>query len=176
MSEEFDNNRMDEIGQKEDHEEQIELVRFKVGDEYFGLFINDVQEISKVPHITRLPKTPNYMLGVINVRGQVIPVFDLRIRFNLDIDDYTFNDLTRVLIVENENKKAGLIVSSISKVIRLPKNEYDASPDISKKDKHEYVSGVAKAGDDLILVLDVAAVLEEQDTDIFEMLTFSVHR
>ena len=102
------------------NDELLQLVSFKIGSEEFGVDILKVQEINRMVEITKVPQAPHYVEGVINLRGKVIPIVDLRKRFNLEVKEYDKN--TRIVVVDIGGNIMGMVVDSVSEVLRLPSN------------------------------------------------------
>ena len=144
-------------------EDLIQLVSFKLADEEFGVDILQVQEINRLVDITKVPKTPEFVEGVINLRGKVIPVIDLRKRFDLEINDY--NPDTRIVVVDIDNSIMGMIVDEVSEVLRLPLSTVEAAPDITSTIDADYISGVAKLDDRLLILLDLSKVFTPSEKE-----------
>ena len=126
--------------------DEIQLVSFKLGNEEFAIGIEEVQEINRVDIITSVPQAVDYIDGVMNLRGNVIPVINLRKRFGLTEKEY--DETTRVIIVTILNKQTGLIVDSVSEVLRLPARNIESTPDIMSNDaKTSFLKGVGKSKD-----------------------------
>ncbi|QIB28120.1 chemotaxis protein CheW [Caloranaerobacter azorensis] len=134
-----------------------QYVLFKLEDESYGIEIEYVKTIEKISNITRVPNTKPYVKGVINLRGEVIPVIDLRERFGLPIRDY--NNDTRVVIVSIQDYIIGLIVDSSSEVIYLNDNEVDNPPVVGEVNTVEFIKGIGKKDGKLIMLLNLKKVL-----------------
>ncbi|WP_069649586.1 chemotaxis protein CheW [Caloranaerobacter ferrireducens] len=134
-----------------------QYVLFKLDDESYGIEIEYVKTIEKITNITRVPNTKPYVKGVINLRGEVIPVIDLRERFGLPIRAYD-ND-TRVIIVSIKDFVIGLVVDSSSEVIHLNDNEVDNPPTIGETNTVEFVKGIGKKDGNLIMLLNLKKIL-----------------
>lgn len=139
-------------------DELLQLVSFNIGDEEFGVDILKVQEINRMVEITKVPQTPNYVEGVINLRGKVIPIVDLRKRFNLEVKKYDKN--TRIVVVDIEGAIIGMVVDSVSEVLRLPSDTIEPPPEIVTGVNSEYIKGVAKLEDRLLIFLDLSKVVD----------------
>lgn len=109
--------------------------------------------------ITRVPQTPDYVEGVINLRGKVIPIIDLRKRFDLEVKEYDKN--TRIVVVDINGNIMGMVVDSVSEVLRIPKNSIEPPPQIATGINTEYIHGVAKLEDRLLIFLDLSKVIDE---------------
>ena len=135
-----------------------QLVTFFLGEEVYGIDILAVQEIIRMQSITEIPRTADYVEGVINLRGKVIPIIDLRKRFSLTISEETKD--TRIVVVEIENKVIGMIVDGVSKVLRLSASLVEPpSPIIGGVDSN-YIRGVGKIDDQLVVLLDLTKINE----------------
>ncbi len=132
-----------------------------LGNEEYGIDIKYIDNIVKMQRITRVPKAQNYFLGVINIRGEIIPVMSLRLKFGLEKDE--FNSKTRILIIKPEQQAAvGFIVDEVREVINLASDNIDASS-ASNDEKATYISGVGKHPKGLISLLNIASVIAEKE-------------
>ena len=149
--------------------ELLQLVSFNIGSEEFGVDILKVQEINRMVEITKVPQAPNYVEGVINLRGKVIPIVDLRKRFNFEQKEYDKN--TRIVVVDIMGSIMGMVVDSVSEVLRLPSNTIEPPPEIVTGINSEYIKGVAKLEDRLLIFLDLSKVIniEEEYFLIYSM-------
>lgn len=138
--------------------DELQLVSFNIGSEEFGVDILKVQEINRMVEITRVPQTPHYVEGVINLRGKVIPIIDLRKRFNLEVKEYDKN--TRIVVVDINGHIMGMIVDAVSEVLRLPASTIEPPPEIVTGVNAEYIKGVAKLEDRLLIFLDLTRVVD----------------
>jgi purine-binding chemotaxis protein CheW len=135
----------------------IQAVVFGIGKEAYGVPIEAVQEIVRVPEITALPEAPEYFQGVINLRGRIVPVMDLRSRLGLARQDLSRS--SRVLVIQNSGKVAGLLVDAVHEVRKLPADAVEAPPEMVSAVGIEYITGVAKAGARLIVFLDIEKIV-----------------
>lgn len=138
--------------------DELQLVSFNIGTEEFGVDILKVQEINRMVEITRVPQAPHYVEGVINLRGKVIPIVDLRKRFNLELKEHDKN--TRIVVVDIGGNIMGMIVDSVSEVLRLPASTIEPPPEIVTGVNSEYIKGVAKLDDRLLIFLDLSKVID----------------
>jgi len=142
--------------------EEIQLVVFMIGDEEFGVEINQVREIVKLVSITRMPKAPVFIEGVVNLRGQIITVIDLAKR--LDLPSKGRTETSRIMVVEVSENTVGMIVDSVSEVLRLPSDDIEPTPALIETEVHEqYLRGVGKMGERLLILLDLNAVLSTEE-------------
>ncbi|MCH1623762.1 chemotaxis protein CheW [Fredinandcohnia quinoae] len=135
----------------------LKVVVFGLQDEEYGLPVSHVQGIEKVQYITRVPGTAPFVKGVINLRGVVTPIIDLRNRFGISETDYT--DHTRIIIVATEDKEVGLIVDAANDVIDIPVDSIEPPPEVVGSVEVEYIEGVAKLDKRLLILLNLEKVL-----------------
>ncbi|MBP1904167.1 chemotaxis protein CheW [Paenibacillus turicensis] len=131
--------------------EELKVIVFKLGEEEYGIEVDAVQTIERMMPITRVPKTLSFVKGVINLRGVVIPVIELRGRFGLPSVEYT--DQTRIIIVSMNEIEVGFIVDSANDVIDLNSDLIDAPPDVVGGVKAKYLRGVARISEERLLVM-----------------------
>jgi len=141
---------------------ELHIVGFKVGRETYGVPITSLHEIVRVPEITAVPDAPEYMEGVINLRGKIVSVLDLRKR--LGEARVEASRRNRILVVEHKGKLSGLIVDSASEVIKIPASDVEPSPTESLEGKLNCVTGLGKYHGRLIVLLDMAKLLEFSST------------
>jgi len=143
-----------------------QYVVFRLGREVYGLEISTVLEIITMQTITEVPGTEDYIEGVINLRGLVIPVFNLHKKFNLPGGEIT--RLTRVVVVEVEGSNIGMQVDGVSEVVRIPGEVIEPPSKIMNGIDEEYLLGIAKLEDRLVILLDLAKVLRKDDTSMLD--------
>ncbi|KAA8784651.1 chemotaxis protein CheW [Paenibacillus sp. RRE4] len=143
-------------------EEELKVIVFKLGTEEYGIEVDKVQTIERMMPITRVPKTLSFVKGVINLRGVVIPVIDLRGRFSLAETEYT--DQTRIVIVGVDDMQVGFIVDSANDVIDIKSSSIDTPPEVVGGVKARYLRGVAKLEDGrLLIMLNLNEVLNKSE-------------
>jgi purine-binding chemotaxis protein CheW len=147
-------------------EKDLQVVGFRIGNETFGVRIGSVREIVRVPEITTVPSAPETVEGVINLRGKIIPVMDLRKRFGQS--DIQSDKKNRILVVELENKLVGLIVNAASEVLKIAPSEIEAPGNLFAEGESGYVTGVGKLKGRLIILLDIAKLLHRPEYKRFE--------
>ena len=153
---------MEDFELENSHREGTQLITFILGSEKYGLKILKVRELISYPEVmTRIPGMPDFIVGMINLRGLVIPVIDLRLRFGMDIGEY--DKYTVIIIVQVENKMIGMIVDSVADVVYLEDEKTQASSDISTNIDTQFIQGVANIRDDMVILLDVDHLLSEQE-------------
>ena len=145
-------------------DDDLQIVTFRVGEEEFSVSILKVQEIIRMSEITKVPRSPDFVEGVINLRGKVIPVIDLRKRFGLEATER--NNDTRTIVVDCEGKVVGLIVDSVTEVLRLSSSTVEPPPDIVGGVDSEYISGVGKLEDRLVILLNIDKVLSMNEKSL----------
>ena len=138
-----------------------QLISFAISDQDYGIKIHTVKEVIRNKDITPLPKAPAFVKGVINLRGDVIPIIDLRERFNMEHQEYT--NMTRVIVVEVDGKSIGMVVDSVSHVIRIEQGQIEPPPPCAGKKSEEYIRGVGKVDDKLIVLLNIDNVLTSEE-------------
>ncbi|CAM4340150.1 chemotaxis protein CheW [Paenibacillus phoenicis] len=149
--------------------EELKVIVFKLGHEEYGIDVDKVQTIERMMPITRVPKTYSFVKGVINLRGVVIPVIDLRGRFGLPETEYT--DQTRIIIVSANEMQVGFIVDSANDVIDLNTDLIDSPPDVVGGIKAKYLHGVARISEERLLVmLNLSEVLSRKEIIQLESL------
>ncbi len=137
---------------------ELHIVGFQVGRETYGVPITSLHEIVRVPEITAVPDAPDYMEGVINLRGKIVSVIDLRKR--LGEKKIGFTRRNRILVVENNGKLAGLIVDSAAEVLKIPAEDVEASPTSLQEGRSNCVTGLGKYKGRLIVLLDMTRLLD----------------
>ncbi len=142
-------------------EELLQLVSFKIGDAEFGVDILRVQEINKMMELTTVPNTPPFVEGVVNLRGRIIPVLNLRSRLGLPIREY--DSETRIIVVELEDKTIGFIVDEVKEVLRIPKSITEQPPEIVSGVDSEYITAIGKLEDRLLILLDLTKILSNEE-------------
>ena len=138
---------------------ELHIVGFRVGRETFGVPIGLVHEIVRVPEITNVPDSPGYVEGVINLRGKIVSVVDLRKRFGEKT--ITTHKKNRILVAEVEGKMVGLIVDAASEVIKIPETEVDLPPSVFEEGELNYVTGVGKLHGRLVILIDLSKILQK---------------
>ena len=134
-----------------------QLVTFSLGSEEFGVDIMCVQEIIRIPPITRVPKAPNYVEGVINLRGNVLPVISLRTRFGMTRAEET--DLSRIIVLQVQTKVFGIRVDAVTEVLRLDSETIEPPPPIAIGMDSQFIRGVGKIGERLLILLELDQIM-----------------
>lgn len=139
-------------------EEVLQFVTFTLNNEEYAVDILSVQEINRITEITRVPNSPDYVEGVINLRGKVIPVINLRRKFNLE--DRASDETSRIIIMDIGGITNGLIVDSVSEVLRVPSSVIEQAPAVSSDKGSKFIKGIAKLEDRLIILLDIDKLID----------------
>jgi len=141
-------------------EQELQLVTFRLASEEYGLPITKVREINRLVPVTKLPQTPSFMEGIINLRGRIIPVIDLRKRFEMSVAAH--DDDTRIIIVDISGQIVGVTVDAVVEVVRLNTGNIEPSPANVVVDA-QYIEGVGKIDDRLIILLNIDKVLTNSE-------------
>ena len=152
-----------EAGGKTD-QDLLQLVSFQLGEEEFGVDILKVQEINRMLEITKVPNSPIFVDGVINLRGKVIPILNLRQRFALEKKE--IDKKTRIVVVEIDGKVVGVVVDAVSEVLRLPADTVEPPPPMVAGIESEYIKGVGKLENRLLILLDLNKLLTTEEREL----------
>ena len=151
-------------GSGQEHEDNLlQLVTFRIGEEEFGVDILSVQEIIRLMQITMVPHAAAFIEGVINLRGKVIPVVNMRTRFNLPAVEHDGN--TRIVVMEFNQKIVGFLVDGVSEVLRIPASTVEPAPPVVCGIGSEYIRGVGRLQDRLLILLDLDTLLSDMNAD-----------
>ena len=155
LEEEFD----DSAENEEELGNYVQLVSFILDDVEYGVDILNVYEIQKMHQIARLPNSSSFIKGIINLRGDVIPVVDVRARFNLTAVEPT--EFSRIIVVDTNGKKLGLFVDDVRKVVRIPENNVSPPSDIITGLSDEFIQGIGRLKDRLIVILNMIGIADD---------------
>src|SRR6056297_2981118 len=149
----------DELFMENDEEiQENKFLMCRIGEEDYGIDIRHVTDIIELQKITEVPDMPNYVKGVINLRGQVIPIIDLRLRFNMEQREY--DDRTVITVVKIDDLSIGFIIDTATEVQEIPAADIDAAPNFkSGEDQNKFVSGLGKIGEEVKIILDVSRLV-----------------
>lgn len=153
---------------KKQDDELLQLVTFSIGEEEFGVNILKVQEIIRTTEITKVPRAPEFVEGVINLRGKVIPIIDLRRRFGLAPKAHDKN--TRIIVIEINNVIVGFVVDAVSEVLRIPASTVEPPPPVVAGVESDYISGVGQLQDRLLIMLDLDKLLSSEDMEMLSAM------
>ncbi|RKL69015.1 chemotaxis protein CheW [Salipaludibacillus neizhouensis] len=152
--------------------QDMKVIVFQLKDEEYGVEVDQVRSIERVEHITRVPSTPDFVEGVINLRGVVTPIIDLRKRFEIEAIDHT--DTTRVIIVTVGNMDVGLVVDAANDVIDISRESVEPPPEVVGSLEAEYIQGVAKLEKRLLILLNLDKVLNRTEREQMKDIERSV--
>lgn len=139
----------------------IQLVTFRLQEETYGINVMQVQEVLRVSEIAPVPGAPSYVLGIINLRGNVVTVIDTRTRFGLPPKD--IDDASRIVIIESDKQVVGILVDSVAEVVELRHSDIDSAPSVGNDDSSRYIQGVATRNDDLLILVDLNKLLTDEE-------------
>ena len=146
-------------------EQENKLLQFELAGEFYGVDILKVREINGMMDITAVPQTPIFMKGLINLRGKVVPVIDLRLKFGLPESDY--DERTSIIVIEFKSihgqVQMGIVVDTVSEVINIPAANIEPAPNFGVGLKSEYIRGMAKTKDKVIIILDIDLILTDEE-------------
>lgn len=144
---------------------QGKYLSLRLKEEFYGIKVESILQIIAIPEITPIPKTPEYIKGVINLRGKIIPVIDLRLRFSLPFRDYDERNSIVILRIKNDHKEIllGLIVDNVQEVIDISAEKIEDSPTFGIQLDTDYILGMAKINNKVITLLNVTNILTKQE-------------
>ena len=136
-------------------------VTFFLDSEKYGIEVMQVQEVLRMTEIAPVPGAPHYVMGIINLRGNVVTVIDTRKRFGLP--EKEDDDATRIVIIEAENQVVGILVDSVAEVVDLRSSEIETAPNVGNDESSKYIQGVSSKGDELLILVDVNKLLTDEE-------------
>jgi purine-binding chemotaxis protein CheW len=141
--------------------EVIQFVTFVLKDEVYGINVMQVQEVLRVSEIAPVPGAPPYVLGIINLRGNVVTVIDTRGRFGLPATDV--DDASRIIVIESEKQVVGMLVDAVAEVVELQSEDIDVAPNVGNEESSRYIQGVATREDRLLILVDLNKLLTDRE-------------
>lgn len=150
-------------GVSETLESELKIIVFQLKEKEYAIPVEQVRSIEKIQHITRVPGAAPYIKGVINLRGVVTPIVDLRNRFGMEGEEYTDN--TRIILTVLDDLEVGLIVDAANDVLDIPTNVIEPPPEMVNGTEANFVNGVAKIGKRLLILLELEKVLNEKNAE-----------
>jgi len=150
-----------DVDVEDDAEPDVQLVTFRLKDETYGINVMEVQEVLRVAEIAPVPGAPHYVMGIINLRGNVVTVINTRTRFGLPEGDV--NDLSRIIIIESEAQVVGILVDSVAEVVDLSMSDIDSAPNKGNEDSSRYIQGVTSRDNNLLIVVDLKKLLSDEE-------------
>lgn len=158
---------LEEFMEQEDTQKG-KFLTFSIGKEVYGIEIRYVTEIIGVQPITEVPEVPAYVRGIINLRGKIIPVIDVRLKFKKEFKDY--NDRTCIIVIDILNICVGLIVDNVAEVLNIPEDGIVPPPDSKTGFHNRYIKGIGKIGNEVKLLLDCEKILSEDEVEVIEAM------
>jgi purine-binding chemotaxis protein CheW len=143
----------------------LRWVTFFLAEEKYGINVMQVQEVLRVSEIAPVPGAPEYVLGIINLRGNVVTVIDTRQRFGLKTKE--LEDSARIVIVESDDQVVGIMVDSVAEVIDLQLSDIESAPNVGTEDSSKFIQGVASQHDELLIIIDLNKLLADEDWEEF---------
>jgi len=140
---------------------EFQFVVFKLGNEEYGVPITQVKEINRLTATTKVPRSPVFVEGIINLRGQIIPIIDMKKRFDLPLTEYTGD--ARIIVIQVGDHTFGVEVDSVSEVLRINSSSIEPAPHIVCGIDSRYITGVAKVGQRLLILLDLDKLLSDEE-------------
>ncbi|MFT6917783.1 MAG: purine-binding chemotaxis protein CheW [Cognaticolwellia sp.] len=145
------------------NDEILQWVTFKLDRETYGINVMQVQEVLRYTEVAPVPGSPIYVMGIINLRGNVVTVIDTRIRFGLESAE--INDNARIVIIEAETQVIGILVDSVAEVVYLKSSEIDAAPNVGNDESAKFIQGVSNRDGELLILVDLNQLLSDEEWD-----------
>lgn len=155
-------------GQKGSEDPIIQWVSFRLENEIYGINVMQVQEVLRYSEIAPVPGAPHYVLGIINLRGNVVTVIDTRTRFGLPTAETT--DHTRIVVIEVENQVVGILVDAVAEVVYLRQSEIETTPSVGNEENAKFIQGVCHKNDELLILVDLEKLMSNEEWS--DMQTF----
>jgi purine-binding chemotaxis protein CheW len=146
-----------------ENDEVLQWVTFKLENEIYGINVMQVQEVLRYSEIALVPGAPLYVLGIINLRGNVVTVIDTRSRFGLESCEVTDN--TRVVVIESEKQVIGILVDSVAEVVYLKASDIDVAPNVGNEESTQFIQGVSNRDGELLILVDLDKLLSDDEWD-----------
>ena len=141
----------------------LQWVTYKLGDETYGINVMQVQEVLRYTEIAPVPGAPDYVLGIINLRGNVVTVIDTRSRFGLPSSE--ISDNSRIVIIESDDQVVGIMVDSVAEVVYLRSSEIDSAPNVGTEESAKFIQGVSNRDGQLLILVDLNKLLSDEEWD-----------
>lgn len=142
-------------------DEILRWVTFELEDETYGINVTDVREVLRFSEIAPVPGAPNYVIGIINLRGNVVTVIDTRRRFGLNSKDV--DDQSRIVIIEVDGQEVGILVDSVAEVVDIKNSAIEPAPNVGNEDTSRYITGVTSMDGELLIIVDLKKILSESE-------------
>jgi len=143
------------------NDEIVQWVTFRLADETYGINVMQVQEVLRVSEIAPVPGAPHYVLGIINLRGNVVTVVDTRIRLGLEATEVT--DASRIVIIEGSKHVVGILVDCVAEVVDLRASDLESAPNVGNDESAKYIQGVASRDNELLILVDLNKLLTDEE-------------
>lgn len=156
------------VVEKSSEDEVLQRVTFQLENETYGINVMQVQEILRYSEIAAVPGAPDYVVGIINLRGNVVTVIDTRSRFGLMPTEVTDN--SRIVIIEAEKQVIGILVDSVAEVVYLKKSEIEDAPNVGTEESSQFIQGVTNRDDGLLILVDLNKLLSDEEWDELNIL------
>ncbi|MGF1739700.1 chemotaxis protein CheW [Vibrio profundum] len=157
-----------EVRKDQSNDEVLQWVTFQLEEETYGINVMQVREVLRYTEIAPVPGAPDYVLGIINLRGNVVTVIDTRSRFGLMEGEITDN--TRIIVIESERQVIGILVDSVAEVVYLRSSEIDTTPSVGTDESSKFIQGVSNREGKLLILVDLNKLLSEDEWDEMEHL------
>ena len=158
-----DEKKNDKPAEEKTSEEVFQWVTFKLENEVYGVNVMQVQEVLRYTEIAPVPGAPDYVLGIINLRGNVVTVIDTRLKFGLMPAEVT--DSSRIIIIEAEKQVVGILVDSVAEVVYLKASEIDPAPSVGTEESARFIQGVSNRKEDRLILVDLNKLLSDNEWD-----------
>lgn len=145
------------------NDEVLQWVTFRLEDETYGINVMQVQEVLRYTEIAPVPGAPDYVLGIINLRGNVVTVIDTRARFGLQPGEV--NDNSRIVIIESDKQVIGILVDSVAEVVYLKSSEIDSAPNVGTDESAKFIQGVSNRDGQLLILVDLNKLMTDEEWD-----------
>lgn len=145
------------------NDQVLQWVTYRLDDETYGINVMQVQEVLRYTEIAPVPGAPSYVMGIINLRGNVVTVIDTRARFGLPPSEITDN--SRIVIIESDEHVVGILVDSVAEVVYLKSSEIDSAPNVGTEESAKFIQGVSNRGDELLILVDLNKLLSDDEWD-----------
>lgn len=157
-----------ELRKDKSNDEVLQWVTFQLEEETYGINVMQVREVLRYTEIAPVPGAPDYVLGIINLRGNVVTVIDTRSRFGLMQGDITDN--TRIIVIESERQVIGILVDSVAEVVYLKSSEIDTTPSVGTDESSKFIQGVSNRDGKLLILVDLNKLLSDEEWDEMALL------
>ncbi len=151
------------IAASDPNDEVLQWVTYRLDEETYGINVMQVQEVLRYTEIAPVPGAPDYVLGIINLRGNVVTVIDTRSRFGLPPTETTDN--TRIVIIESDEQVVGILVDSVAEVVYLRSSEIDSTPNVGTEESAKFIQGVSNRNGNLLILVDLNKLLSDEEWD-----------